>query len=110
MITVRIAITIATIGRLIKKLEIIYSHVLFTQRRKGCKDRKGARQALLLLRLCVKLLFGSYKRYRRHGHAWSDFQCSFSDDRFTRLEAVFNNPHRAALFPELHGTNADLIV
>src|ERR1044072_1172916 len=79
VITVRIAITIATIGRLIKKFEIIYS--LTSSLRSLCV-------------LCVSAVYGLFftaeaqrtqrlreirsvafdERFRRDGHAWSDFQ------------------------------------
>ena len=40
----------------------------------------------------------------------SDFLHAFGDDYFARLQAVFNNPHRAAAFADFDWANAHLVV
>src|SRR2546430_297709 len=77
--TVMIAITIATIGRLMKKFEIIY-------------PRAG------------RLL----KRFRVHDHAGSYFLRSLDYNPFAGVQSFFNDPLRSDTLPDLDGTGADL--
>src|SRR5689334_116823 len=82
VITVRIAITIATIGRLIKKLEIIYSLTFSPAKTQRRKEKNGVLEPG---RLCAfaslreKSLF-RHIRLRRYGHSWSNLHRSFGDD------------------------------
>ena len=82
--TVRIAITIATIGRLMKNSEIMalglsYRRWLWLRKDKGL---------------------------RIDDHVRSDFLQALGNDCFTRLQAVFDNPLRAAALANLDRPNA----
>src|SRR5215510_1346001 len=80
--TVTIAITIATIGRRIKKFEIIF-------------PIPHSR---------------SFKRDRIYHRVRSDFLCAFGDDSLTRFQSVFNNPHRPKAVADLDWPNTHSVI
>src|ERR1043165_6622164 len=79
--TVTIAITIATIGLLIKNLDII------------CV-------------ICGYLVVGSHVRDGFHLHPRSDFHGAFGDYRFARPESIDDHPHRATALADFHRPQA----
>src|SRR5580704_9312698 len=80
MITVRIEITTATIGRLMKNLDI--GSIAF---------RHGS-------------LFDFHRR------TVLNFLQSLYDHKLARVDAAFNDPHWSDTVPELHGPNAHLVL
>src|SRR6266508_2714078 len=126
--TVTIAITIATIGRRIKKFEII------CPREGGVRERgsegagewgtgeRGSGGRNISLHLLISLSPAlplsrsptphsrSFIRDRIDHRVGSDFLYAFGDDSFTRLQSVFNNPHRANAFADLDWPNAHFVI
>src|SRR5262249_21499510 len=84
-ITVSTAITIATIGRLIKKLEII-----------------------VYLILCN--LWMVDVRLRLNDHSRSDFYRAFGNNDVTCRETFLYHPQRSSAFADFHRTKRDLVV
>src|SRR6185503_1586376 len=88
-ITVTIAITIATIGLLMKNLEIIGFY--------PCN-------------LWMDLVVRSHECDGFYDHSGTDFHRSFRDYCFARVESLGNEPHRAAALADFHRAKAHLIV
>src|SRR5437899_2668725 len=83
-ITMRIAITMATMGRLMKNLDIWFAFPSFLR--------------LWSKRLGIDL------------HAGAQFLQALSDDAFAGLQPLLNNPLRADAFADLDGLNAHFVV
>src|SRR5258706_1222136 len=81
-ITVRMAITIATMGRLMKKLDMDTDSF-----QSNC-----AIQLSLLIRFRGLVSF-SYKWLGLHGHARAEILLAFRDDTFAGPQSFLNNPH-----------------
>ena len=79
--TVTIAITIATIGRLMKNFEIIVQSLF-----DGFRILKLFGVPLIpALQLSLGL--------RIHYYSWSNLLYSFHDDQISSFQAIFDNPH-----------------
>src|SRR5918998_6453318 len=85
--TVTMAMTIATMGRLMKKFEMFIRPSL--RRRCGRSVRV---------------------RLRVDRRAGSDFLRALCDDRLARLQALLDDPHRLDALADLDGAEADLVV
>src|SRR6185436_11528296 len=125
-ITVTIAITIATIGRLIKKLEIM--NVLLSSLVSGAPlecggltplwsrsslfDNKAPSGRRTPRRRSISPSLGrcSHVRLRLDDHSGSDFDGAFGNDDVTRCKTFLDHPHRVGAFADFHRTKADLVV
>src|SRR5712692_9460959 len=83
-ITMRMAITIATMGRLMKNFDIELPFLRF-----GSRGRKGLRVYL---------------------RPWLNFLHALSDNAFTRLQPFIDNPHGTRAVTDLDGSNAYLVL
>src|SRR6266508_2763357 len=52
----------------------------------------------------------SFKRDRIDHRVGPEILAAFGDDSFTRLQSVFNNPHRANAFADLDWPNAHFVI
>src|SRR5215207_7857380 len=85
--TVTMAMTIATMGRLMKKFEMFIRPSL---RRCCCRSCR--------------------ERLRVDDHVRPDLLRAFGDDRFTRLQSLGDDPHRLDALADSDGADADLVV
>src|SRR6266446_7165499 len=94
-ITIRMAITIATMGRLMKNFDMV-SDVWRLGRLVGF----------------VHSCLGQHRRnvgLGSHNTALLRLLSAFYDDPFARLEALFDDPHVAKEIADLHRPDADLV-
>src|ERR1700746_43484 len=88
-ITIRIAITIATMGRLMKNLDII---------------------RFLCVRASQRSLDITLKWLVSHGHSRPEVLLTFDNHAFTGIQSFLDDPHRITALSHLHGTHADAVV
>src|SRR5580704_1213040 len=121
-ITMRMAITIATMGRLMKKLDMdldSFRSNLGALRSLLRRERQGGgvRATPVLEATDTSLLFRR-PCSRSLGHKWLGFDgraraeslLALRDHTFTRLQSVLDNPHGANAFPNFDWSNGDLVV
>src|ERR1700730_11459874 len=121
-ITIRMAITIATMGRLMKKLDMdldsfrsnfeisaLTSSARAARWRSRATAALEARQALLLFRHPCSRSWG-HKWLGLHGRARAESLLALRDHTFTRLQSVLDNPHSANAFANFYRTDGDLVV
>src|SRR5277367_2949098 len=115
IITIRMAITIATMGRLMKKLDMDIDSfrtnfeisALASSARAArwrspgyCGPRR--RQASLLFRHPCSCSWGD-KCLGLYGRAWTESLLALRHHTFTKLQAVLDNPHGANAFANFYG-------
>jgi hypothetical protein len=106
--TIMTAITIAKIGRLMKKFEIT-AHTIHPGSVVVATDSRNNQVSLTGRRIRVDARCLG-KRFRINHDSWCNFLRARSHYRFAGFQTILNDPHRPDLGAERDGPNAHLVI